>query len=291
MGGLSAEREISLQSGQAVLAALLANDIDAIGLDVGEDAMNQIQQANCDRAFIALHGRGGEDGVMQGALEMLGIPYTGSGVLGSAISMDKLRTKQIWQAMGLPTPACKVLTANSDWAAIVDELGLPLIVKPVHEGSSVGMSKVDSVAELQDAYTVAAEYDNEVFAERWITGKEYTTAILLDEVLPMIRLATPNQFYDYDAKYLSNTTEYLCPCGLDSEVESALQQLSRQAFKAVSAHGWGRVDLMLDEEQQPWLIEVNTVPGMTDHSLVPMAAKAADISFKELVKRILQTSM
>lgn len=291
MGGRSAEREISLQTGNAVLAALLRCGVDAVGIDAGEDVVTQIEAQQSDRVFIALHGRGGEDGIIQGALQSMGIPYTGSGVLGSALSMDKLRTKQIWQAAGLPTPDFRVLTADTDLQSVASQLGFPLIIKPVHEGSSVGMSKVTAVEELHDAFALAARFDDEVIAESWIDGEEYTAAILGEQTLPLIRLETPHAFYDYDAKYKADTTRYHCPCGLEDAKQVQLQILAMQAFTAVVASGWGRVDMMLDHSQQPWLIEVNTVPGMTDHSLVPMAAKAAGIGFDELVCRILETSL
>jgi len=291
MGGTAAEREVSLVSGQAVLEGLKRRGVDAHGLDVtGPEILQQLAGGDFDRVFIVLHGRGGEDGVIQGALETLGIPYTGSGVMGSAIGMDKLRTKLIWQGMGLPTPGFVVLRDDEDLAAVA-ELGFPLIVKPVHEGSSIGMTRVTSAAGLREAWAKARQYDNEVLVEQWITGDEYTAAILADEALPLIRLETPHEFYDYDAKYFAEDTRYLIPSGLDSEREAAVQAMALQAFHAVGASGWGRVDLMLDEESRPWLIEVNTVPGMTGHSLVPMAAAARGIDFDELVWRILAQTL
>lgn len=290
MGGMSAEREISLQSGKAVLEGLKRNGIDAYGLDVAKDILQILENERPDRVFNVLHGRGGEDGVIQGALELLAIPYTGSGVLGSALSMDKLRTKQLWAGAGLPTPEYRLLNEGCNFNAVVKDLGLPLIVKPVHEGSSIGMSKVTQTNELERAWQEAARYDNEVIAERWVHGSEYTVAILRGEALPMIRLETPHQFYDYEAKYLANTTAYHCPCGLDESQEKHYQALAVQAFRAVDASGWGRIDFMLNEAGEAWLIEANTVPGMTDHSLVPMAAKAAGIEFDQLVWQILQTS-
>ncbi len=292
MGGRSAEREISLLSGLAVLQALQAQGIDAHGQDTAAgDFLEALTCETCTRAFIALHGRGGEDGVVQGMLEMLGIPYTGSGVLGSALAMDKLRTKQVWQSAGIPTPAFALLKNRSDVAAVRDTLEYPVIVKPAHEGSSIGISKVESAAALADAWQLAARYDDSVIAEQWIDGTEYTAGIIADEVLPLIRLETPNAFYDYAAKYESDTTRYLLPCGLEAAQESELQAVSLAAFQAVGAAGWGRVDFMLDESARPWFIEVNTVPGLTDHSLVPIAARAAGTGFEALVCRILDTSM
>jgi len=291
MGGRSAEREISLLSGQAVLQALQAQGIDAHGQDAAAaDFQDVLAREAYTRAFIALHGRGGEDGVVQGMLEMLDIPYTGSGVLGSALAMDKLRTKQVWQSAGIPTPSFVLLKSAADVAAAKDTLEYPVIVKPAHEGSSIGISKVDAAAALADAWQLAARYDDTVIAEQWIHGAEYTAGILGDEVLPLIRLETPNVFYDYAAKYESDTTRYLLPCGLGAAQEAALQDVSLAAFQAVGAAGWGRVDFMLDESGNPWFIEVNTVPGLTDHSLVPMAAGAAGTDFGRLVCRILDTS-
>ena len=291
MGGRSAEREISLMSGQAVLQALQAQGIDAHGQDTAAtDLADVLAREAYTRAFIALHGRGGEDGVMQGMLEMLNIPYTGSGVLGSALAMDKLRTKQVWQSAGIPTPSFVLLKNAAEVAAIRDTLEYPVIVKPAHEGSSIGISKVDAASDLADAWQLAARYDDSVIAEQWIKGAEYTAGIIIDEVLPLIRLETPNVFYDYAAKYESDTTRYVIPCGLDSTQEPGLQVASLAAFQAVGAAGWGRVDFMLDESGRPWFIEVNTVPGLTDHSLVPMAARAVGTDFKQLVSRILDSS-
>jgi D-alanine-D-alanine ligase len=290
MGGQSAEREVSLKSGQAVLDALLRQGVDAHKLDAGPDVLEQLGQGGYDRAFIALHGRGGEDGVIQGALEVLGLPYTGSGVQGSALGMDKYRCKLLWRGMGLPTADFVMLEETSDLEAAAG-LGFPLMIKPVHEGSSIGMARVEDRAGLESAWQEAARYDSEVMAERWITGAEYTAAILGDEVLPLIRLETPRTFYDYEAKYRADNTLYHCPCGLEKVQELAAQELALRAFRAVGARGWGRVDLMLDEAGRFMLLEVNTVPGMTDHSLVPMAARARGIAFDELVCRILETSL
>jgi D-alanine-D-alanine ligase len=291
LGGDSAEREVSLKSGAAVLSALQAAGVDAHAVDPAQGNLHDtLLGGGFTRAFIALHGRGGEDGVVQGMLEMLGMPYTGSGVLGSALGMDKLRTKQVWQSAGIPTPAFAVLDSEEQAAQVTDRLQFPLVVKPAHEGSSIGISKVDSAAALSQAYRDAAQYDGCVLAEQWVTGKEYTAGILGDTVLPLIRLETPHVFYDYEAKYQSDSTRYLIPCGLDAEREQALQQLSLAAFRAVGAEGWGRVDFMLDEAGEPWFIEVNTVPGLTDHSLVPMAAQATGMDFTRLVLRILDSS-
>lgn len=291
MGGNSSERDVSLKSGTAVLAALKAQGVDAWGVDGKDDVLPQLQQNGFDRVFVVLHGRGGEDGVIQGALETIGMPYTGSGVLGSALGMDKLRCKQLWQGMGLPTANFAVLDSGSDFAAVAQQLGLPLIVKPASEGSSIGMSKVSDPAQLAHAVRVAAELNDCVIAEQWISGAEYTVAVLADEALPAIRLETPNEFYDFEAKYQTDTTQYHCPCGLSTEREAELKHLSLKAFASVGASGWGRVDVMADEAGHFYLLEVNTVPGMTDHSLVPMAALAAGLSFEDLVWRVLEVSL
>jgi D-alanine-D-alanine ligase len=292
MGGSSAEREISLISGAAVLQALQSAGVDAQGVDTAADNLyDTLVNGGYVRAFIALHGRGGEDGVMQGMLKTVGIPYTGSHVLGSALGMDKLRTKQVWQSAGIPTPAFTVLSSRAGAVAAKADLRYPVIVKPPHEGSSIGISKVDVADDLPAAWEQAARYDTAVMVEQWIAGGEYTAGILGDEVLPLIRLETPNTFYDYAAKYETDTTSYLIPCGLEAGKEAELQSLSLAAYRAVGASGWGRVDFMLDASGQPWFIEVNTVPGLTDHSLVPMAAKAAGIDFSQLVCRILDSSL
>jgi D-alanine-D-alanine ligase len=292
MGGHSAEREISLQSGNAVLKALLAAGIDAHGLDAADRKLvDELLNGGYARVFIALHGRGGEDGVMQGLLDVLGLPYTGSGVLGSALAMDKLRTKQVWESTGIPTPAFTVLRDEADLETIQNTLGYPVIVKPAREGSSIGISRADSDAQLKTAWQLALRYDADVLAEQWIEGEEYTAGVLAEAVLPLIRLETPNTFYDYAAKYEAETTRYLIPCGLDKDRETRLQGESLAAFNATGASGWGRVDFMLDTSGQPWFIEVNTVPGLTDHSLVPMAAKAAGMDFSRLVCRILETTL
>ena len=292
MGGDSAEREISLRSGSAVLEALQSAGVDAHGLDPAAPGfLRELGDGGYDRVFIALHGRGGEDGVMQGLLDVLGLPYTGSGVLGSALAMDKLRTKQVWQAAGVPTPGFVQLRGEPDLDVVPAALGYPVIVKPAHEGSSIGISKADSDESLREAWQQARRYDDEVFAEQWVTGGEYTCGILDGEALPLIRLETPNAFYDYEAKYEADTTRYLLPCGLDAEAERSLQTASLAAFRGVGGSGWGRVDFMLDVRGQPWFIEVNTVPGLTDHSLVPMAARAAGADFTALVCRILAATL
>ena len=290
-GGSSAEREVSLKSGAAVLAALQRAGVEATGYDPAEGGLVGLEALAPDRVFIALHGRGGEDGTLQGALELLGIPYTGSGVLASALGMDKQRTKLVWQALGLPTPAAEMLESDADWQAVVERLGLPLIVKPVHEGSTLGISIVESAEALAAAYREAARFDARVMAERFVKGEEYTVSLLGDEVLPAIRVEVPGGFYDYEAKYLSNTTRYHLPCGLAEAEEAKLGELCRQAFEAVGAEGWGRVDVMRDGEGRFWLIEINTSPGMTDHSLVPQAAAHAGIDFEALVLRILAATL
>ena len=290
-GGKSAERPVSLKSGAAVLAALQEAGVDAFGIDVGDDLLQRLTSEKIDRAFIVLHGRGGEDGTMQGLLECAGIPYTGSGVLASALAMDKLRTKQVWQSLGLPTPRHAVLASVADCEKAASELGFPLIVKPAHEGSSIGMAKVDSVAALVEAWQSAAQFDSQVLVEQWIKGPEFTIAVLRGEVLPPIGLGTPHSFYDYDAKYLANDTQYRIPCGLSAEKEAELTALTARACEAVGTQGWARVDVMQDADGQFWLLEVNTVPGMTDHSLVPMAAKAVGLEFTDLVQAILADSL
>lgn len=290
-GGKSAEREVSLKSGAAVIDALSTAGVDVVGIDVGDDLLARLQSENIDRAFIILHGRGGEDGSMQGLLECLGIPYTGSGILASALAMDKLRTKQVWQSLGIPTPRHAVLASESDCLQASTELGFPLIVKPAHEGSSIGMAKVNSAQELVAAWQDAAKYDSQVLVEQWIHGPEFTIAVLRGQVLPPIALGTPHVFYDYDAKYIANDTQYRIPCGLDSVKEQELIDLTARACDAIGIEGWGRLDVMQDEQGQFWLLEVNTAPGMTDHSLVPMAARAAGLDFQQLVLAILAESV
>ena len=290
MGGQSAEREVSLNSGQAVLAGLLRKGVDAHGIDAGKDVLQQLVDGGYDRVFIVLHGRGGEDGVIQGGLETLGLPYTGSGVQGSSLGMDKYRCKLLWSGLSLPTPGY-LMVDSEEVLTEAASLGFPLMVKPVHEGSSIGMAKVNNPEELRSAWIAAREYDGQVMVEKWITGQEFTASILNDQALPLIRLETPHTFYDYEAKYSSNSTSYHCPCGLDEAKEQELQSLALKAFHAVGASGWGRIDIMMDRDQQPYLIEVNTVPGMTDHSLVPMAAKQHGLSFDDLVWQILASTM
>lgn len=287
-GGKSAEREVSLKSGAAVLAALLRSGVDAHAFDPATRNLQELKDQNFSCAFIALHGRYGEDGTVQGALELLGIPYTGSGVMASALGMDKWRTKLVWQAAGLPIPDYEMLTANSDAAAIVKKLGLPLFVKPANEGSSVGISKVKTANDLQAAYQEAVKYDSLVIAESFVGGGEYTAAILGEQALPVIKIEPANEFYDYEAKYLRDDTRYLCPSGLSAAHEAEMQSLAKQAFALIGGQGWGRVDFLMSESGKPYVLEVNTSPGMTDHSLVPMAARQAGISFEQLVIKVLE---
>jgi D-alanine-D-alanine ligase len=289
MGGKSAEREISLLSGNGVLKALRAKGIDAHAFDPAERDVFDLRREGYARCFIALHGRGGEDGTIQGALEVLGIPYTGSGVLGSAVGMDKWRTKMIWIANKLPTPRYRILKPNDDWDALARELKLPLIVKPANEGSTLGLTKVFSVKELPAAYELAAKkYRDTALAEEFIDGPEYTASILGETALPLIRIEAPQGNYDYQHKYFTDDTKYHCPCGLPAKKEKELQALALQAFRVAGCSGWGRIDIMLDARKRPWLLEVNTSPGMTGHSLVPMAARAIGISYEDLCAKILE---
>jgi len=290
MGGTAAERGISLKSGTAVYEALVKQGVDAVLVDVTGSPIAALAELKVDRVFNMIHGRGGEDGVLQGVLEAMVLPYTGSGVMASALSMDKLRTKLCWQGLGLATPKWFQLRTEQDIDACIDALGFPVIVKPAQEGSSIGMSKAGSRQELIDALQLALKYRCDVYAEAWVTGMEYTVAVLAGEALPVIRLETPNVFYDFDAKYQANTTRYHCPCGLALDQEKALQSLAVTACETLAVEGWARVDVFIDQAGQAQLIEVNTVPGMTDHSLVPMAARQAGLSFEELVWRILETS-
>ena len=291
MGGWSAERAVSLVSGQAVLRGLQVRGVDAHGIDVDRGILKVLADGGFDRAFIVLHGRGGEDGVVQGALDLLGLPYTGNGVLASALGMDKLRTKQVWVGAGLPPPPWCLVESVTELAEAAAALGLPLAVKPSREGSSIGISRVDDASQFQAAWERAAACNSPVLVEPWIVGQEYTGGLLQDAALPLIRLETPRAFYDYEAKYHADDTRYLCPCGLPEAREAELRALVRRAFAAVDGYGWGRVDLLVDAQDQPWLLEVNTVPGMTDHSLVPLAARVAGLSFEDLVWRILETSL
>lgn len=286
LGGNSAEREVSLKSGGAVLAALKRNGVDAHAFDPAERPLHDLE--GFDRAFISLHGRGGEDGTIQGALELFGIPYTGSGVLASAVGMDKWRTKLLWQAAGIPTPQFELVSADGDFAAIEARLGLPLFVKPANEGSSIGISKVKQAGGLRAAYEEAAKYDPLVIAERFVGGGEFTVGVLGDQVLPVIRIVPANEFYDYEAKYLRDDTRYLCPAGLSEAQETAIRAQALQAFRVLGGRGWGRVDFLMDEAGNHYFLEANTSPGMTDHSLVPMGARAAGIEFDQLVMKILE---
>ncbi len=290
MGGASAEREISLLTGAAVLEALVARGVQASAFDPAERALTELVEAGCDRVWIALHGPGGEDGAVQGALEWLGLPYTGSGVLGSAVGMDKLRTKQLALAAGVATPRWMLLGGAADCERAVAELGLPLAVKPASQGSSVGMSRVEAAADLAGAWRAASALDPVVMAEQWMGGGEYTVGILQEKALPAIRIETPRAFYDYQAKYFADDTRYLIPCGLTAKAEKAMQDAALATYAATGAAGWGRVDFVTDADGAPLLLEINTVPGMTGHSLVPMAARAAGIDFQELAWRILETS-
>ena len=290
LGGSSSEREISLKSGNACLAALLKRGVDAHPFDPQEKPLAELLARKFERVFIALHGPGGEDGTLQGALEFLGLPYTGSGVMGSAIGMDKLRTKRLAQAVGIPTTDYMVLRSPADLDNCLERLGLPMIVKPATQGSSVGMTKVEKAEQLLPAYQAAALLEPNVFAEPWIVGGEYTVAVLQGRALPSIRIETPATFYDYQAKYFRNDTKYFCPSGLSAEAEKHLAALALATFNAVGAEGWGRADFMMDKAGKPYLLEINTVPGMTDHSLVPMAARALDINFEQLVWQVLETS-
>ncbi|HVN47026.1 MAG TPA: D-alanine--D-alanine ligase [Steroidobacteraceae bacterium] len=289
-GGNSSEREISLLSGNAVLAALRSRGVDAHAFDPRELPLSDLITARFERVWIALHGPGGEDGTLQGALEYLGVPYTGSGVLGSAIGMDKLRTKRLAGASGVPTADFVILKGAADFELALERLKLPLIVKPATQGSSVGMSKVERAEDLAGAFAAAAKLEALVFAEPWLPGKEYTVGILQGEALPAIRIETPRTFYDYEAKYFRDDTRYFCPAGLPESAEAHLRSLALAAFDAAGACGWGRADFMMDAAGRPLLLEINTIPGMTSHSLVPMAAAAVGIDFPELAWRVLETS-
>jgi len=288
MGGKSAEREVSLKSGAAVLAALRSSGVDAHRFDPQDLPLDALHAQGFQRVFIALHGRGGEDGTLQGALDLMAIPYTGSGVLASALAMDKWRSKLIWQASGLPVPDFAVLDGAGDFAAVEARLGLPLFVKPANEGSSIGISKVKQPGGLRAAYELAARFDSCVIAEKYLGGGEFTVGILAGQALPVIRIVPATEFYDYDAKYLRDDTEYRIPSGLGEGREAEMRDLALRAFAALGGRGWGRMDLMLDAEGRIYCLEANTSPGMTDHSLVPMAARAAGIGFPQLVLRLLE---
>ena len=291
-GGASSEREVSLASGAAVLGALERLGVEAHGIDRGDDVVERIMGGAFERALIVLHGRGGEDGTIQGALDVLGIPYTGSGVLGSALAMDKHRSKLVWRARDIPTPEFMLLDSERQLPDAGKELGYPLVVKPVHEGSTIGISKVHDEESLHRAWFEALRFDDEVIAEPFLTGPEYTAAILGDDQLPLIRLETPHELYDYEAKYADGAgTRYHCPSGLDSRTEEAFSHLARTAFDVLGASGWGRVDFICDGAGNPYFLDVNTAPGMTSHSLVPMAAEAIGVDFDNLVWRILETSV
>lgn len=287
-GGSSAERDVSLMSGQAVLAALAAAGVNAHAFDPAERDLHILKEEGFDRAFIALHGRGGEDGTVQGALELMGIPYTGSGVMASALAMDKWRTKMVWLAAGLPTPRYAILTADTDWDGVVAELGLPIFVKPVHEGSSMGAAKVTQGSQLRAAWELAARFDSLVIAEEFISGQELTAPFLEERALPLVRIVAPDGNYDYQHKYFTDDTRYDCPCGLPAEQEAALQALILKSAKVLGCRGWGRADLILTEGGTPYLLEMNTAPGMTSHSLVPMSARVAGLSFESLCLSILE---
>jgi D-alanine-D-alanine ligase len=288
LGGKSGERDISLMSGKGVLDALISKGVNAHAFDPGQQAITELAAQKFDRVFIALHGRYGEDGTMQGLLEQMNLPYTGSGVLASALAIDKQATKRLWSSFNLATPQFAMLNANSDWQKIVQELGLPIIVKPAREGSSLGLSKVTKLEDLPAAYALAAKLDRDVMAEQCIIGEELTCPIVGDgesaRALPVIRIVAPDSNYDYHNKYFSDDTKYLCPTGLDLALEAKVQELALSAYRALGCKGWGRADVMIDRKtNQPYLLEMNTAPGMTGHSLVPMAAKAAGVEYADLV--------
>ncbi len=289
-GGMSAERTVSLASGAAVLAALQQAAVAAELVDLDQQFFSRALAGDFDRVFIAIHGRGGEDGALQGWLDMLQLPYTGSGAAASMLAMDKQLTKLLWQVAGLPTPAWMMVSSLAELRRAANHLGIPLMLKPVSEGSSIGMSLVETADQLDGAWQLASAQNQPVMAESYITGNEYTAGLVLDEQLPLIRITTPRKFYDYEAKYNSDQTGYHYPAGLDDSQHVALTELATRAFDAIGGSGWGRVDLIVDERDQPWLIEANTVPGLTDHSLVPMAAKARGWQLKELMLAILQSS-
>ncbi len=287
-GGSSAERDVSLMSGRAVLDALRGEGVDAHPFDPAERDLHALKEEGFDRAFVILHGRGGEDGTVQGALELMGIPYTGSGVMASALSMDKWRTKMVWQSAGLPTPRYAILEADSDWDAVVAELGLPIFVKPAHEGSSMGATKVTAADQLQAAWALAAKYDSLVLAEEFVEGQELTGPFLGDTALPLVRIVAPDGNYDYQHKYFTDDTQYFCPAGLPDALEQQMRDLVLQSARVLGCRGWGRADLILRPDGSFTLLEMNTAPGMTGHSLVPMSARAAGLEFGPLCLRILE---
>ena len=287
-GGSSAERDVSLMSGTAVLAALQGAGVDAHAFDPAERDLHILKEEGFERVFIALHGRGGEDGTVQGALELMGIPYTGSGVMASAISMDKWRTKMVWLAAGLPTPRYAILDADTDWAAVAADLGLPIFVKPAHEGSSMGATKVVDADQLEAAWVLATRYDSLVIAEEFVSGQELTAPFLERRILPLVRIVAPDGNYDYQNKYFTDVTRYDCPCGLPEAQEQALQALVMKSARVLGCRGWGRADLILTEDGKPYLLEMNTSPGMTSHSLVPMSARVAGLSFEALCLELLK---
>lgn len=290
-GGLSPERPVSLQSGEAVLAGLLEAGVDAVKLDVGADAVDQIRSAKINRAFLVLHGPGGEDGRMQSLLEALGIPYTGSGVAASALAMDKYRTKLMWRGAELPTAAFELLGPDTHWGGTLEKLGGKVMVKPANEGSSLGMAIANTAEELQAAYVDAATHDSIVIAERWLPGREFTVPVIGDQAYPPVEISGSHEFYDYEAKYLSNSTEYVCPVRVDEALIEEMQSVSLAAYHTLGCSGWARIDLMMDEHDELMLLEVNIAPGMTSHSLVPMSAKVAGLDFSQMVVKILETSM
>lgn len=289
MGGQSSEREISLLSGNAVLSALQSGGVDAVGIDTADDFYAAIKNETFDRAFIMLHGGHGEDGHVQAALDLMNIPYTGSGQLACALAMDKVRSKMLWVAQGLNTPDFLMLSKDTNWQSVIDRLG-KCFVKPVNDGSSLGISRAEDAQQLEDAYAYALQLDSAVFAEQWIEGFEYTVPILNEQVLPAIELRTNNIFYDYEAKYEADDTVYLCPCDLNSKDDAELKALAKDAYELVGCQGWGRVDLMRDQKGKFWLLEVNTIPGMMSHSLMPKSAAVAGINFEQLVREILESS-
>jgi D-alanine-D-alanine ligase len=290
-GGQSAERKVSLDGGKAVLRGLQELGIDAIGLDAGPDWVRQLLKLQIDRVFILLHGSGGEDGIVQGALESLQLPYTGSGILASALAFDKVRCKQFWRGIDLPTPLFAILDSNTNWPRVLDHLGGEVMVKPARQGSSFGMSRASTSAELEAAWQMARQFDESVLAEQWLAGPEYTVAVVNNRPLPTIKLETDRPFYDYEAKYVAHDTRYLCPCGLSAKQETRVQELAVQAYSSLGCEGWGRVDLMADHTGLMQVLEVNTVPGMTDHSLVPKAALAEKLTFGDLLLEILSTTI